>query len=138
MEYFHTGIIVEDIELAREELGRALGLHFAPAHQSTYDGKTIEVCYSREGPPYVELIQGAAGSHWDTAPGARMDHLGYWSEDLEADMRTLEENGLAVDIDGIAYGGRFSYHRTVHSGLRVELVDISRKESIEARTRATS
>lgn len=132
MQYFHVGIIVEDIEAAREELSRALGVHWGATHESSYGKATIRVCYSREGPPYVELVEGEPGSTWDTARGSHVDHLGFWSEDLDADMRRLEAEGLPVDIDGTKFGRRFAYHRTQHSGLRVELIDVAIREAILA------
>jgi hypothetical protein len=131
--YFHVGVLVEDIDLAMEELGKTLGLHFNEPHDSQYGPWKIRVSYSREGPPYVELVQGERGGPWDITGGPRADHLGYFTDDLDVDKRRLEAAGMPIDIDGTEYGGVFTYHRSVHSGLRVELIDASRRDALLAR-----
>lgn len=130
--YFHVGLVVEDLDAAIEELSRTLGLEFNEPHDSTYGDSHIRVCYSLQGPPYVELIQGEPGSLWDTAGGPRADHLGYFVDDFEASKQRLIDSGMPVDIDGMQWGRTFSYHRSSHSGLRVELVDSARREQLIA------
>ena len=128
--YFHVGIVVPDIESAMTHLRDALGLTFVAPHESEYGGDAIRVAYATAGPPYYEIIQGAPGSRWDTGAGPRMDHLGYFSRELEADVATLERSGLAVDIDGREFGARFTYHRSPALGMRIELIDEVRRESL--------
>ena len=129
MKYFHVGIIVEDLESAMGELGRALELSWHEPHERSYDGSTIRVCFSKEGPPYLELIEGQPGSHWSTDSGPHLDHLGYWSSDFQADVERLEAAGMSLDIDGVKMGGRFNYHRSPSAGLRIELIDANRPPS---------
>ena len=130
--FFHVGVIVEDLDAAMEEMSRSLGLEFNEPHESTYGDSHIRVCYSLQGPPYLELIQGEPGSMWSTTGGPHADHVGYFVDDLDASMRRLEAEGLPVDIDGTSYRKRFSYHRSTHAGLRVELIDASRREGLLA------
>lgn len=134
-EFFHVGVIVEDLDAAAQELGRTLGLEFNAPHESTYGDSHIRVCYSLQGPPYLELIQGEPDSMWSTSAGPRPDHVGYFVSDLEAARARLEANGMPVDIDGIAFGGRFTYHRAPHTGLRVELIDEARRKALLAEIR---
>lgn len=128
--FFHVGVIVEDLDAAIDELSRTLGLEFNEPHESSYAGSHIRVCYSLQGPPYLELIQGEPGSMWDTEGGPHADHVGYFVDDLEAGMARLERAGCPVDIDGVAFGGRFSYHRSNRAGLRIELIDAARREPL--------
>jgi hypothetical protein len=120
--YYHVGLVVADLEVAMAQLGPALGLTFNEPHTSVYGGETIHVTYARQGPPYYELIQGSAGGRWNTEHGSKMDHVGYFSTDLDADVATLEAAGLPVDIDGREYGSFFTYHRSSSTGMRVELI----------------
>jgi len=120
--YFHVGVVVPDLEAAIAETERALGFVFNPPHESRYGADTIRVTYAQQGPPYYELIQGGPGSQWDTSGGPRLDHIGYFSHDLDADVASLEAAGMPVDIDGREYGGVFTYHRASATGMRVELV----------------
>ncbi len=128
--YFHVGLVVADIDAAMAELGPALGLTFNASHQSVYGPDTITVAYARQGPPYVELVQGAPGSQWDTSGGPHLDHIGYFSRDFEADIAALEAAGLPVDIDGRQYGAQFTYHRASAGGMRVELVGEQLRERV--------
>ena len=130
--FFHVGVIVEDLDAAMEEFSRTLGLEFNEPHESTYAGSRIRVCYSLQGPPYVELIQGEPGGMWSTSDGPKADHVGYFVDDLEAARERLEDAGLPVDIDGMALGGRFTYHKMSTSGMRIELIDAARRERLLA------
>ena len=130
--YFHLGLVVPDIEAAMAQLGPALGLTFNPTHVSVYGEDTITVTYAREGPPYLEFIQGEPGSKWNTSAGPRPDHVGYFSHDLDGDAAALEAAGLPVDIDGRQYGRPFTYHRAADAGLRVELVGEKFRETLMA------
>lgn len=121
-DYFHVGIVVPDLDAAIAEAEAALQLTFNPPHDSRYGEDDIRVTYAREGPPYVELIQGTPGGRWDTAAGPRLDHIGYFSGDLDADAARLETAGLLIDIDGRTDGAPFTYHRAPAMGMRIELV----------------
>ena len=90
------------------------------------------MAYGRQGPPYIELVEGAPGSQWDTTGGPRLDHVGYFSHDLDADVATLEEAGLEMHIDGRRYGAPFTYHRACAAGMRVELIDVTRRAGLLA------
>ena len=120
--YFHVGLVVADIDAAMAQLGPALGLTFNEPHTSVYGGETIHVAYARQGPPYYELVQGSPGGRWNTEHGSVVDHVGYFSHDLDADVAALEAAGLPVDIDGREYGSFFTYHRSSSTGMRVELI----------------
>jgi hypothetical protein len=121
---FHSAMVVPNIDAAMEELSRALGLKWQVPHTSHYGDSTIQVAYSINGPPYLELIQGEPHGPWNTTGGPRLDHIGYWSDDIQTDKRSLEEHGVPIDVDGESLGNpRFTYHRAPLSGLRLELID---------------
>ncbi|MEV0529578.1 VOC family protein [Streptomyces sp. NPDC050439] len=80
-----------------------------------------------DGPPFIELVEGAQGSPWDASAGARFDHIGFWSSDVEEGSRRLEAEGFPVDFSGCPHGRQFVYHRMDSVGARMELVDVSRR-----------
>jgi catechol 2,3-dioxygenase-like lactoylglutathione lyase family enzyme len=128
--FFHVGLVVPDLEATAAELERALGLTFNAAHESAYGDSRIRVAYANQGPPYYELVQGGSGSQWDPSGGPRIDHVGYFSHDLDADVAALEASGMPVDIDGRVHGVPFTYHRAPAAGMRVELIGEAWRERL--------
>lgn len=123
--FFQVGVLVQDIEAARAELERALGVEWSEIVEREIGEWRIRVCFVKQGPPYLELLEGPPGSPWDSSAGSRIDHIGYWTPDLAAEKQRLDEAGLALEVDGSTLGGVFTYHRGRESGLRVELIDDS-------------
>jgi hypothetical protein len=121
--YFQVGVLVEDIDAARAELGAALGLDWTDVITREIGEWSLQVCFAKQGPPYLELIEGPAGSPWEITDGPRIDHIGYWTDDLAETKQRLESAGLPMEFDGPKHGGVFTYHRGPKSGLRVELID---------------
>lgn len=127
-----AGFVVPDIEAAKAELTAALGLEWGPTRDREIGPWRIRVAFATVGPPWIELIEGTPGTPWDPSE-PHFDHLAWWTEDLEGEQQRLNESGLPVDADGIAQGGRFSYHRAPVSGVRIELIDIVRKATARER-----
>lgn len=128
--YFQVGFVVPDLEAAMAELAAGLGVEIlGPLERDVPDG-VLRIAFARTPPPYVELIQGPPGSLWDATEGGRMHHLGYWSDDLEADSARLEAVGMELELDlGFA-----RYHRPgAGAGARVELIDAGYRPEFLAR-----
>jgi catechol 2,3-dioxygenase-like lactoylglutathione lyase family enzyme len=116
----HVGIVVSDLEAAVAEF-TALGLRFGEPEVVPIGEWALRVTFAHRGPPYLELIEAIAGSPWQVKQGAALDHLAWYSDDLEIDKAKLAE--LApIEVDGALYGRGFSYHRAPVSGARLELV----------------
>jgi hypothetical protein len=111
------------MDAARVELARALGLTWTEPLERQSEGWEIRVCFSRQGPPHIELIEGPPGSPWDSTAGSRIDHIGYWARDVGRARDELAAAGVAVEVDGTRSGAAFTYQRGRDSGLRVELID---------------
>jgi hypothetical protein len=133
---FHTGIVVDDLEAAKAELGEQLGVTWFEGGTEVRvitdeGGQTAQSAYalSREGPHHVELCQSVPGTVWTvTAPG-QAHHLGYWVDDVTAASAELTELGstrvacVAMNDDAPPM---CAYHQTA-SGLFVEVVSLALK-----------
>jgi hypothetical protein len=124
--YFHVGIVVADLEAAMRELTNAVGLTWREPSRSQYGAWDIEVSYSVEGPPYLELIRGCGDGPWTLAGAPRIDHIGWATSNVVEESERLIGIGVDVDFDPSSVSpnrsGVFCYHRAPASGVRIELV----------------
>jgi hypothetical protein len=130
-DLWHTGIVVDDLAAAMDELGEELGVTWyeggAEVRMTTPDGistVTTKYALSKEGPHHVELGQSIEGTLWSvTAPG-HAHHLGYWVDDVAAASAALVDLGSPI-VASIAMTDdappMCAYHRTAN-GLYVEVV----------------
>jgi hypothetical protein len=125
--YFQAGIVVPDIEAAREELSRGLGLTWTDTRDFAVGDSKVRICFSRQGPPWLELLEG--DGPWDASNGPLLHHLGMWVPDLDEASRQLADAGIAVDYDPRPAGYRVVYHLGAASGLRVEIFPLDGKQS---------
>jgi ketosteroid isomerase-like protein len=128
-----VGLLVENIGRASEQLERAVGLRFEAPVQRRIGEWTVLVAYSLHGPPYIELIEAPPGTPWSTDGSARLDHIGFWSEDLDADGRRLADAGLPLAVDGTSLGGRWFYHLAADAGIRIEHIEESARKAFGER-----
>lgn len=128
--YFQVGFVVPDLEAAMEELAAGLGVEMLGPHERDVGGGLLRIAFARTPPPYVELIEGFPGSLWEVTAGPAIHHLGYWSDDLDADSARLEAAGMVLELDlGFA-----RYHRPgTAAGARVELIDAGFRPDFMAR-----
>jgi len=131
-KFWQVGVVVQHLEGAMEELSRTLGLTWGEIKVNHTFGDEQRVVFSREGPPYFELIQGAPGSQWDPTAGPRLDHLAYWVPDISAERMRLEASGAPVVVDGQEKGLPINYHNFARAGFRVEMFDETFKDTIRA------
>lgn len=120
---FQVGILVKNLEAAMEELTKAQNVQWGVVMNRQYNDWKFRRVISMEGPPYIELIEGPPGSPWDCGGTSRLDHLQWWTDDMEADTQRFLDAGLALDTDGVKLGGPFRYFRAPATGMRCELMD---------------
>jgi hypothetical protein len=130
--FFQAGVIVPHLETAARELTAILGLDWLDVVETDMGEGPIRVCLSQQGPPFIELIEGPPGSAWDGTKGARIDHLAYWAEDLDAAAQHAIDNGAPLEVE---YRPIFTFHRAQESGLFFELSDATRREPFYERAR---
>jgi catechol 2,3-dioxygenase-like lactoylglutathione lyase family enzyme len=85
---FHIGIVVRDMDAARERLSEVLGITFAETmvFPVTFDrdgqrrSQEVKSTFSNEGPPFVELVE-SLDDDWLLGAGTAegLHHLGAWA-----------------------------------------------------------
>ena len=101
---FHFALAVPDLPAAMGLLGPALNLDWTSVWSMTREMETpagrtsdeLQAVYSRQGPPYVELLAGPAGGFFAADQGPRLHHVGYIVEDVRAEAERLQALGLTI------------------------------------------
>lgn len=129
---FHTGIVVDDLDAAKERFGHQLGVTWYEGGSEvllvTDEGaSTVPTAYalSQEGPHHLELVLSAPGTLYTPTADPRGHHLGYWVDDVRVASAALAAQGLPHDTS-ICFGSAdapplCAYHRA-GDGFYVELV----------------
>lgn len=132
---FHTGIVVDDLVTAMAAYSEAFGLEWATPLHSTHRLRTERglqpretwAAYSLQGPHHLELLEHTDSTVYESLPGGpRINHMGYWTDDLPAEIARLEGAGMRCRLHGESPGGwltRMAYLEDGNGGLYVELVD---------------
>ena len=124
---FHMAMAVPDLERAMESLGTALRLDWTEVRHVQMelvqpDGNVttrIRAVYSKQGPPYLELVSGEPGSMFSAADGPRLHHAGMIVEDVAEETKRLQWLGMtliAQTTSGVAF-------MTNEFGLHLELLN---------------
>ena len=111
------------------QLGAALSLTWASVQQMPVAGAVLRYTYSREGPPYIELLCGPPGSPWSAEETRGFHHSGFWCSPLDAAVEHLMVCGLKLEYHGREVGRQFAYLVDAH-GFRIELVDVERRDGL--------
>lgn len=131
-DFYHTGIIVSDLEAAMARLTALAGYRWITPVSYTLPFRmtsgtqevTSTFVYSLQA-PHVELIKEVPGTAWTAAPGNAIHHLGYWTDDLAESARRLEDNGFTFEATADTAGpdlALFAYYVDA-AGTRIEIVD---------------
>jgi hypothetical protein len=142
---FHWAIVVADFDASAKTLGRDLGYTFADSIVSGrpfVDSETgradvcrLRVAYSRQGPPYLELIEILEpGPAFTTADIGRIHHVGLWCDDVVAADADLAAGGRPYFRIQSATGDLFGLlsERSADFGARIEYAPSSARPTIEA------
>jgi hypothetical protein len=144
VKLFHTGVIVDDLEVAMRTWGVALGLHWAPPKTATTPmscpqgvlPREVRFTYSVEGPHHIELLEQVDATPYLALTGGRhIHHLGYFTADLVGQSQRLEQLGFPCELSGVIADGlrnRATFHRNpLAPGMWIELVDRSVADDID-------
>ncbi len=145
---YHIGVVVEEIEEAMRQVAEQIGVTWAPRRTASVTVRegpgvapiALEVVYSRNGPPFIELIEGKGSGVWSAAGGSRLHHLGIYVDDLVAETARLTRLGMTPEALGVGANpddlapSLFSYMNSPF-GIRIELVDAKGRDGLLAWTR---
>jgi hypothetical protein len=141
--YFHIGVVVRDLPKAVEDFSRVLGLTFTtPAHvrnpwleDPEPHEQVVHVAFSKEGPPYYELIESQGDSGiFSTREENKILYLGLWEPDMAGRIKALEAAGIGIDAASRSGPGATpDWIITAPDvlGIRLEYVDLAEKPVIE-------
>ncbi|OBJ09224.1 VOC family protein [Mycobacterium sp. 1465703.0] len=131
-DFYHTGIIVPDLDAAMDRLSALAGYRWITPVSYTLPFRTTSgtqevtstFVYSLQA-PHVELINEVPGTAWTAAPGNAIHHLGYWTDNLAESAKLLEDNGFAFEATADTAAPElalFAYY-VDSAGTRIEIVD---------------
>jgi catechol 2,3-dioxygenase-like lactoylglutathione lyase family enzyme len=131
-DFYHTGIIVPDLEAAMGRLSTLAGSQWITPLTYTLPFRTANgtreltstFVYSIQS-PHVELIKEVPDSPWTAAPGNSVHHLGYFTDNLADTARMLEANGFTFEATADVSPpdlALFAYYIDAF-GTRIEIVD---------------
>ena len=123
-DFFHTGLVVADLDSARHDLTAIGGYRWTAPMSNTLAVRigtevhdvTFRMSYSVQA-PHLELVQAIPGTLWTPAPGTAAHHLGYFVDDVPTASRKLTAAGFAFEAGTEV----FAYHNNP-LGVRIELV----------------
>ena len=103
--FFHTGIVVPDLEKAVARYSDVFGIEFTePAvfkipRLEDPDPHPAELvaAFSRTEPPYYELIQAAGSGITSAEHAGRILYYGVWEPDMRGRVERLAEQGIGID-----------------------------------------
>ena len=151
MPAYHVGILVRDIAEARRRFSAALGVTFGPVEPrvltfTSGEADEVVLCYSVEGPPYIELIEATGAGLFGVQHPEGVHHIGAWVTDGARHCAALQAKGVAADrqlrsVDG-PYGHSenfvwFNAPADLH-GVRFEFVDDTVRAALENRFRSST
>lgn len=128
-DFYHTGIVVDDLDATLEWFKQVAGYRWTQIVDveqviETPHGETtvpLRMVYSTTE-PRLEFLQTIPGTVWVPASSG-VHHLGYWSDDVDGDIATLQASGLDVEVRGVIpnVSTMWAYCKCA-GGPRIELV----------------
>ena len=100
--YFHVGIVVPNLDEAMERFSKVFKVTWTQrgtAHADFWEPDhgtnplTLDVAYTREGPPHIELLEATGDGLYGHAHEGGLHHIGGWEPDPAGKTRELEAAG---------------------------------------------
>jgi hypothetical protein len=138
-ELYHTGIVVDDVDAAKEEYSDLMGVTWGPEGEADVpvwmpEGArmmSFRYAYTSQGPHRLELVRPTPGTIWTVSGVGQAHHLGYWCDDVPAVSAELSRRGLTlrakIGVDDPDADADFVMHQA-RSGVYIELVASSNRE----------
>jgi Glyoxalase/Bleomycin resistance protein/Dioxygenase superfamily len=131
---FHIGVIVEDLECGMAEWSEVLGVRWRPLFSGVSEihrggamtTMPIPAVYSEDGPVHLELIPLTRGTVWDVLG---LHHVGFWSDDVAADIDRLVARGASVEAQMKRDGEILAAYLTLAMS-RIEIIASTSRERL--------
>ncbi len=128
-DLYHTGIVVDDFVGALRWFTDVAGYRWCDElalEQTVWTpqgDRTVPIRFAYSmSTPRLEVLQAVPGTVWMPS-NSGIHHLGYWSDDVDADMEMLVGEGLEVEVGAPVPGGSWLWaYCRASTGPRVELV----------------
>ncbi len=129
----HLGVVVEDLDKAKEFLSRVLGLgpwqaiDYAPTKDELFIGEPfrLRLAVTEMAPLALELIQPLEGkSIWNEflkSKGEGLHHIAFTVPNWDEMVQKMKEAGSRVAVGGTINGKRWCYFETNPGGIIIEL-----------------
>ncbi len=132
---YHLGIATSDAPRARDALGELFGCEWTDIVDQNdvhlFDGErtvvhSCAVAHSQLEPFSIELLQGSPGSIWETRRIMEVHHLGFWSTDVEGDIRAMQARGWEIDLTFVDERGSYENfaYMSKPGAIRIEFADM--------------
>jgi hypothetical protein len=127
---WHLGMAVPDLDAGLEEFSELFGVTWRPVREvplrlTDEDGHThhvtVRVTFSLTSPFALELWEAIPGTPLAAPDGTYVHHVGYWTDDFDAERRRLTELGYPAFMTA----GGMVMHRGP-GGIGVEPEDVHR------------
>jgi Glyoxalase/Bleomycin resistance protein/Dioxygenase superfamily len=131
---FHIGVIVEDLQAGMASWTALLGAKWrqqfcgvSTVHLSGFAADVpFAAVYSEDGPVHIELIPVQHGTVWSQLG---LHHLGFFSDDIEADCAALTARGAQAEAT-MTLGSTTLATYLRFGAVRVELIDSASRERL--------
>ncbi len=142
---YHLCVTVRDIDEAMARYSATLGIptwtpgvvadrSYLTANRTLVTTRVTAV-FSHSGPPHLELIESHDEPHtlWPTSESGRIDHMGMHAANAEIEVERLLAGGYSLEAEFVdveesgEVAPRCVYYVRGSDGVRIEIVDISRK-----------
>jgi len=99
---WHLGLAVPDLEAGLKEFSELFGIAWRPVREvplrlTDQDGRahdvTVRVTFSLTSPFALELWEAVPGTPLAAPEGTTVHHVGYWTDDFDAEHQRLTELG---------------------------------------------
>lgn len=130
-DFFHIGILVDDIATSAGEFGEAFGYSFGPAFEGVFpmrrgdveESPLLRMALTRQF-PHLKLVETRPGIAGGLFAEARLLHYGFWVDDVQEESARLSRVGLPLVLQGTAAGAAgtpWAYHHLT-DGMLLELI----------------
>lgn len=135
---YHIGYLVPDLLEAMETLGQRLQIRWTTpfemdAEFQTADGTTevdrVRIVYSREGPPFLEMIEVVQreGAIFSQPAAGGFHHFGVYAQRWRDEVERMTQAGMILD----RWGSGTAFVRDPQLGVRYEIVSFKGRQFLE-------